>query len=58
MQLLVRETNTKVVSFYVHLLGFEVAPRVVMSRWLGKYCRSMAVMRLLETFGLYGRDGP
>jgi ribosomal protein S18 acetylase RimI-like enzyme len=34
-QLLVRETNTKVVSFYEHL-GFEVAPRVVMSRWLGK----------------------
>jgi hypothetical protein len=24
-----------VVSFYEHL-GFEVAPRVVMSRWLGK----------------------
>lgn len=35
VQLLVRETNTKVVSFYEHL-GFEVAPRVVMSRWLGK----------------------
>src|ERR1700733_9877505 len=33
VQLLVRETNTKVVSFYEHL-GFEVAPRVVMSRWL------------------------
>lgn len=32
-QLLVRETNTKVVSFYEHL-GFEVAPRVVMSKWL------------------------
>jgi ribosomal protein S18 acetylase RimI-like enzyme len=32
-QLLVRETNTKVVGFYEHL-GFEVAPRVVMSRWL------------------------
>ena len=35
VQLLVRETNTKVVSFYEHL-GFEVTPRVVMSRWLGK----------------------
>ena len=35
VQLLVRETNTKVVSFYEHL-GFEVAPRVVMSRWLEK----------------------
>jgi ribosomal protein S18 acetylase RimI-like enzyme len=33
-QLLVRETNTKVVSFYEHL-GFEVAPRVVMGKWLG-----------------------
>jgi ribosomal protein S18 acetylase RimI-like enzyme len=32
-QLLVRETNTKVVSFYERL-GFEVAPRVVMSKWL------------------------
>jgi len=35
VQLLVRETNTKVVGFYEHL-GFEVAPRVVMSRWLVK----------------------
>jgi ribosomal protein S18 acetylase RimI-like enzyme len=35
VQLLVRETNAKVVSFYEHL-GFEVAPRVVMSRWLGE----------------------
>ena len=35
VQLLVRETNTKVVGFYEHL-GFEVAPRVVMSRWLEK----------------------
>jgi len=33
-QLLVRDTNTGVVSFYERL-GFEVAPRVVMSRWLG-----------------------
>jgi ribosomal protein S18 acetylase RimI-like enzyme len=32
-QLLVRETNTGVVSFYEHL-GFEIAPRVVMSKWL------------------------
>ncbi len=34
-QLLVRETNTKVVSFYEHL-GFETAPRVVMSKWLAE----------------------
>jgi len=34
-QLMVRETNTKVVSFYEHL-GFEVAPRVLMSKWLGE----------------------
>lgn len=33
-QLLVRDTNTQVVSFYEQL-GFEVAPRVVMSKWLG-----------------------
>jgi ribosomal protein S18 acetylase RimI-like enzyme len=32
-QLLVRETNVKVVSFYEHL-GYEVAPRVVMGKWL------------------------
>ncbi|EKS27600.1 GNAT family acetyltransferase [Afipia felis] len=32
-QLLVRETNTQVVSFYERL-GFETAPRVVMSKWL------------------------
>jgi ribosomal protein S18 acetylase RimI-like enzyme len=35
VQLLVRETNTKVVSFYEHL-GFEVAPRVVMGKWLSQ----------------------
>ncbi len=35
VQLLVRETNTTVVSFYEHL-GFEVAPRVVMGKWLGQ----------------------
>lgn len=32
-QLMVRETNTAVVSFYEHL-GFEVTPRVVMAKWL------------------------
>ncbi|MBN9601752.1 MAG: GNAT family acetyltransferase [Afipia felis] len=32
-QLLVRETNTQVVGFYERL-GFEVAPRTVMSKWL------------------------
>jgi ribosomal protein S18 acetylase RimI-like enzyme len=35
VQLLVRETNTKVVSFYEHL-GFEVTPRTVMGKWLGQ----------------------
>jgi ribosomal protein S18 acetylase RimI-like enzyme len=34
-QLLVRETNTDVVSFYQHL-GFEVTPRVVMAKWLDR----------------------
>jgi ribosomal protein S18 acetylase RimI-like enzyme len=33
VQLMVRETNTKVVAFYERL-GFETAPRVVMSKWL------------------------
>lgn len=33
VQLLVRETNTKVVAFYEQL-GFEVTPRVVMAKWL------------------------
>ena len=33
VQLLVRETNTRVVGFYEHL-GFEVTPRVVMAKWL------------------------
>ena len=32
-QLMVRETNTKVVSFYERL-GYEVVPRVIMSKWL------------------------
>ena len=34
-QLLVRETNTRVVSFYERL-GYEVAPRVIMGKWLGQ----------------------
>ncbi len=38
MQLMVRDTNTKVVGFYEHL-GFELAPRVVMSKWLKKHHR-------------------
>ncbi|WP_264481365.1 GNAT family acetyltransferase [Acidisoma cellulosilyticum] len=33
-QLLVRDTNTQVVSFYEHL-GFEISPRVVLSKKLG-----------------------
>ncbi len=33
VQLMVRETNTDVVPFY-EALGFEVAPRVVMGKWL------------------------
>jgi ribosomal protein S18 acetylase RimI-like enzyme len=33
VQLMVRETNTGVVSFYEHI-GYEVAPRAVMSKWL------------------------
>lgn len=33
VQLLVRETNTRVVAFY-EKLGFEIAPRVVMSKWI------------------------
>lgn len=35
VQLLVRETNTKVVSFYEHL-GFETTPRTIMGKWLGR----------------------
>jgi ribosomal protein S18 acetylase RimI-like enzyme len=35
LQLMVRDTNTQVVGFYENL-GFEVAPRVVMSKWLVK----------------------
>jgi ribosomal protein S18 acetylase RimI-like enzyme len=33
VQLMVRETNTKVVAFYEHL-RFEVTPRVVLAKWL------------------------
>ena len=33
LMLMVRETNTQVVDFYKHL-GYEVAPRVVMQKWL------------------------
>lgn len=33
VQLMVRETNTRVVGFYEHL-DFEVTPRVVMAKWL------------------------
>jgi ribosomal protein S18 acetylase RimI-like enzyme len=33
MQLMVRETNTQVVAFYERI-GFEVAPRTVMQKWL------------------------
>lgn len=33
LQLLVRETNTPVVAFY-EKLGYEVAPRTVMSKWI------------------------
>lgn len=34
VQLLVRETNAEVVGFYERL-GFAVAPRVVLAKWLG-----------------------
>lgn len=34
VQLLVRETNTGVVAYYERL-GFAVAPRTVMAKWLG-----------------------
>jgi len=35
VQILVRESNTKVVGFYEHL-GFETTPRVVMAKWLDR----------------------
>ena len=33
VQLMIRETNTKVVAFYERL-GFEITPRTVMAKWL------------------------
>jgi ribosomal protein S18 acetylase RimI-like enzyme len=33
VQLLVRETNADIVSFYQHL-GFELTPRIVIGKWL------------------------
>lgn len=33
LQLMIRESNTPVVSFYERL-GFEIAPRVIMQKWL------------------------
>ena len=33
VQLMVRETNTTVASFYEHL-GYEVSPRILMAKWL------------------------
>jgi ribosomal protein S18 acetylase RimI-like enzyme len=33
VQLLVRETNKRAVAFYEHI-GFEVAPRTMMTKWL------------------------
>jgi ribosomal protein S18 acetylase RimI-like enzyme len=33
VQLMVRETNTKVISFYDRL-GYEETPRVIMAKWL------------------------
>jgi ribosomal protein S18 acetylase RimI-like enzyme len=33
VQLMVRPTNTAVVSFYDHL-GYEDMPRILMSKWL------------------------
>ena len=35
VQLLVRDTNTRVVPFYENL-GYEVSPRVIMSRWIDR----------------------
>ncbi|MDH7796222.1 MULTISPECIES: GNAT family acetyltransferase [unclassified Beijerinckia] len=35
VQLLVRETNTKVIGFYDHL-GYEETPRVIMAKWLDR----------------------
>ena len=33
LQLMIRESNTPVVSFYERL-GFEIAPRIIMQKWL------------------------
>ena len=33
LQLMIRDSNTPVVSFYERL-GFEIAPRVIMQKWL------------------------
>jgi ribosomal protein S18 acetylase RimI-like enzyme len=33
LQLMIRDTNTSVISFYEDI-GFEIAPRVVMQKWL------------------------
>lgn len=35
VQLMVRETNTKVIGFYDHL-GYEETPRVIMAKWLDR----------------------
>jgi ribosomal protein S18 acetylase RimI-like enzyme len=35
VQLMVRTTNTTVVPFYEHL-GYEDAPRIIMSKWLNQ----------------------
>ena len=33
LQLMIRDTNTDVVRFYERI-GFEIAPRVIMQKWL------------------------
>jgi ribosomal protein S18 acetylase RimI-like enzyme len=48
VQLLVRETNAKVVAFYERL-GFEVAPSVVMSKWLGNIVEGQAPNHLQKS---------
>ncbi|MDT2024334.1 GNAT family acetyltransferase [Methylocella sp. CPCC 101449] len=35
VQLIVRESNTKVIGFYDHL-GYEETPRVIMAKWLDR----------------------
>ena len=56
VQLLVRETNTRVVSFYEHL-GFEVAPRVLMGKWLSPAGTDPSATGHGAT-NLVGRDRP